>query len=288
MIIRERSFPHPVLSSFSDDVVPSGFTLDVTVGSDADSFFVDVHFDYENASLAKLIEAGGAIHAVHVECKRNFYRELFPLKNRSGRLTISAGELVGRVEVSGFVCSVAKSPLYQIEGAHEDYADRTFDIQAGDVLAVASTVTFEAFVDYDPLKALSSILTISRAEDLAVESMKVDTTGDRIIATLSMPDYDRYADLKGDPALGPLLANQVVVPVLLEALHEIKGTPEDDLDLEMGRRWFRSVMKKLSDNGIDLRGSETSPLEALQFLLKLPLRRSLDGLTRITALDDEA
>src|SRR6185312_2313301 len=133
----------------------------------------------------------------------------------------------------------------------------TFQIRAGDVLAVAPSHVFDAYVDYDPLRRISSILTIRCSDTEDEGPMTLDTTGDKIVATLSKQDYARYTDLKGDPALGPLLANQVVIPALLEGVHEIRDTPEDEYELEMEKKWFRSVSKKLSDLGVNLRSPES-------------------------------
>jgi hypothetical protein len=117
--------------------------------------------------------------------------------------------------------------------------------------------------------------------------MKIDTGDDsQIIVTLSKQDYRRYTDLKGNPSLGPLLANQVVVPAILEAVVEIRKTSEDEIELEMRKKWFRSITKKLEDSKIDPRSSEVSAFDAVQTILRLPLRRSLEGLYRLDPLDD--
>ena len=284
MIIRDRSYPHPVLAPFKDDISPNKFDFVVVESHDADNYYLDITFDYESPTLTSLIETGQAAHSVHLECKRNFYREIFTFIKKTERITIPASELVGRVEVSGFIKAQGSIAAYQIQGAHSDYGSATFQIRAGDVLAVAISQVFDAYVDYDPLRRISSILTILRSEELEEGPMKLDSSGDLISATLSQKDYDRYTDLKADPKLGPLLANQVVVPALLEAVHEIQGTSEGEFEMEMTKRWFRSIFKKLDDSGIKIRTSETSAVEAVQAILKLPLRRSLEGLIQMNPL----
>jgi hypothetical protein len=286
MIIRPRSFPHPVLAPFTDDVMPNSFDFRLSETSDADNYYVDVVVDYENATLSSLVQEGSAIHCVHLECKRNFYRAIFSFSEHSKRLVIAASELVGRVEASAFI--KAQKPIvdYRIAGAHTDYGAASFSIRPGDILAVARSLTFDAYVDYDPLKHVSSILTIQRSDDVEEGPMTLDTTGDRIVAILSQRDYDRYTELKPDPAIGPLLANQVVVPALLEAVHEIKSTSEDDLEHEMSKRWFRSVFKRLNDLGHDIRKSDVPTISAMQAVLKLPLRRSLEGLIHMDPLNE--
>ncbi len=287
MIIQDRSFPHPVLAPFRDDVTPNAFGFELKVSPDADNFYIDVRFDYSNPSLAALIEDGMATHSLHLECKRNFYREIFSFRNRTEKFTIRASELVGRVEVCGFIRAQSPIGAYQISGSHADYGDEKFEIRPGDVLAVAPAQVFDAYVDYDPLKRISSILTIRRSDDIVEGAMRLDTNDDRIVATLSQQDYDRYTDLKADPALGPLLANQVVVPALLEAVHEIRDTDDENLEFEMTKRWFRSLYKKLEDLGINVRNPNTPVIEATQSLLKLPLRRSLEGLIQLDPTDDK-
>jgi len=288
MIIHDRSLPHPVLTPFRDDVSPGVFDLSVNVTSDADSFYLEVSFSYQNETIAKLIEDGSAVHSIHIECRRNYYRELFSFKSSRTTLRVPASKLVGRVEVCGFVTSRLPLESYKITGSHPDYGDTAFKIQPGDILALAPTQRFEAYVDYDPLKQISSILMIERSETVAEGPMTLDTSGDRIVVTLSQKDYERYTDLKADPQLGPLLGNQVVVPALIEAVHEIRGASEENFEFDMMRRWFRSVVKKLADNGIDVRKPDKPVLQIVQQLLQLPLRRSLEGLIQMNPAEDKA
>lgn len=287
MIIENRSFPHPVLAPFRDDVMPNQFGVTLKVRPDADNYYIEAHFEYDNPTLSQLVKSGAATHVLHLECRRNFYRNIFAAPGRIQNLTVPASEIVGRVEVSAFIKAQKHLTQYQIHGAHHDYGNTTFAIQPGDILAVAESQVFDAFTDYDPLRRISSILTISRSENVDEGEMKLDTTGDRIVATLSQKDFDRYTDLKADPKLGPLLANQVVVPALLEAVHEIITTDEEDLEIEMSKRWFRSIYKKLEDMGIKIRPPQTAPIEAVQTLLKLPLRRSLEGLILVDPMEDQ-
>ena len=286
MITRDRSFPHPVLAEFRDDVVPSQFGLATTVSPDPDNYYLEVQFVYSSPSLASLIKTGKAIHTVHLECKRNFYREVFSFEAVTERITIPASQLVGRVEVSGFIVAREAIEAYRIDGAHSDYGDATFQIQPGDILAMASTQVFDAYTDYDPLRRISSILTIRRSDDEDEGPMSLDTSGELIVATLSRKDYERYTDLKTDLRLVPLLANQVVLPAILEAVHQMKRLSEEEFEEEKDKRWFRSVVKKLDDDGIDIRDEAVSATIAVQRLLQLPLRRSLEGLNQIDPLDD--
>jgi hypothetical protein len=287
MIIHDRSFPYPVLAPFRDDVTPNSFSFQIAVTSDADNFYVEARFDYSNSTLQRLVNEGTAVYAVQLECKRNYFRALHLSKDAIQKIVVSASELVGRVEANGFILASNRIGDYAIEGAHADYGDASFAVQAGDVLALSTTQRFDAYVDYDPLRQISSILTVRKSETLEEGEMQLDTSEDRLVATLSQRDYERYTDLKGDPTLRPLLANEIVVPALLEAVHEIRSVGEDDFESEMTKRWFRSIVKKLEEDGIDVRKSDKTVLQIVQKLLKLPLRRTLEGLIQMNPTDEK-
>lgn len=287
MIIHDRSFPHPVLAPFRDDVSPNTFEFEIVVTSDADNYYVEARFNCSNPTLEQLVGSGAAVYAVQLECKRNYFRTLFLSKESIQRIVVRASDLVGRVEANGFILACEAVGAYAIEGAHSDYGDAKFAIQSGDVLALSTTKRFDAYIDYDPLKQISSILTIRKSESTEEGEMHLDTNDDRLIATLSQRDYERYTDLKGDPMLRPLLANEIVVPALLEAVHEIRSISDDDLDVEMSKRWFRSIVKKLESDGIDVRRPDLPALQIVQKLLKLPLRRTLEGLIQMNPTDEK-
>lgn len=285
MNILDRSFPHPVLSPFRDDVMPNDFTLELKIQPDAEFFYLSHKFHHGNPTLHDLASTGRVTYAIHVECKRNYFRRLFLLKSPEGVVTISASELVGHVEVVGLIVSSDVIDEYAPEGMHSDYQGHRFSLAVGDVLAAAQTQSFEAYTDYDPLDRISSILTIRRSDVVEEGPMEVDLEQDKIVVSLSKADYSRYQDLRPDPSLGSLLANQVVIPAMLEALHEIKGLEEDEFQFEMNKRWFRSIHKKAMDSGVDIRATDKPMVDVLQVLLKLPLRRSLEGLIRVSPLE---
>src|SRR5690349_2175625 len=98
MINQEKAYPHPVLTPLRDDVEPNDFELSVVVSADADNYYLEFSFEYSNLTLAELIETGRARHALHLECRRNFFREMFYFRERKSRFVLPASSLVGRVE----------------------------------------------------------------------------------------------------------------------------------------------------------------------------------------------
>jgi hypothetical protein len=226
---------------------------------------------------------------MHIECRRNFFRKLVRLTAAESGFTVSANELRGGVEV--FCCVVAVTELagYAVAGQHADYGNYRFKVREGDFLAVTETQQFEAFLDFDPLKKISSILTIRRSKSVREGAMKVELGEPKIVAELSQEDYERYADLKRDTGLLPLLANQVVVPALMEALAEVKrvGPESDEHDGMMELLWFRSISARLKQLSIDIGNDSMRVAEAVQLLTELPLRRSLAGLFQLVQEDSD-
>jgi hypothetical protein len=284
MKIQDRSWPHPVLAAFRDDVVPNQFGLSFAVRTDRQNFYLDYEIQLGNKEMQAKIAAGTVGYGIHLECRRNFYRTLKRVDTAKGSLVIPASELRGRTEI--FCCLLAQKSdeQYSIIGQHEDYGSAVFRIRSGDILGVTETQSFEAFFDFDPLKKLSSILNIRRSKSVKDGPMDVVLGEQKLVAELSQNDFDHYIDLKGDSNLVPLLANQVVVPALMEAVAWIKAVDPDGVgyDEQMELRWFRSIEMRLKQLGIDARSPETSVAAAVQRLIDLPLRRSLAELVKLT------
>lgn len=289
MILRNRSLPHPVLSPTRDDVMPNRCECAVNVTFDADNYYLRIALDYDNQGIDTLVGDGRAVHAYKIECRRNFYRRLVRSGRGEIRLTVPVGELLGRVEVTPLVVATAEITVYEATGAHQDYGAATFALSPGDILAAAHQQSFDAYTDYDPLKKVSSFLVIQESDTLEDGPMDLDTSGDRIVATLSKGDFKRYADLRADSTIVPLLANQVVVPALVQALVEMAAdqTEEQRDEAKARSRWYRSVAKRLEELKIDLQQGTHTPLYAAQVLLGEPLRRSLATLFNATAEEED-
>lgn len=270
--------------------MPNGFTFTLDVTADRENYYLKHLVTLDNSDVNSRIADGKAVLCMHIECRRNFFRKLVKLTASEGRITVSANELRGGVEV--FCCVVAVTELsgYAVAGQHADYGSYRFRVREGDFLAVTETQQFEAFLDFDPLKKISSILTIRRSKSVKEGAMKVELGEPKIVAELSQEDYERYTDLKRDSGLLPLLANQVVVPALMEALAEVKrvGPESDEHDGMMELLWFRSVSARLKQLNIDIGSESMRVAEAVQLLVELPLRRSLAGLFQLVQEDPEA
>ena len=283
MRVQNRSWPHPVLAPFRDDVLPNEFSFTFSVRTDKQNFYLDYEVSIGNDPMRAFVGKKLGLLGMHIECRRNFFRSLRELPDVKGSFTISANDLRGRTEV--FCCVLAARDMddYRIEGQHADYGSLKFKIRHGDFLGVTESQFFEAFFDFDPLKKISSILNIRKSKTTKDGPMEILLGEQKLVAELSQSDYERYVDLKGDTSLIPLLANQVVVPALMEAISTIRTIEPDSAanDEHMELRWFRSLSARLKHLNLDLTNSDVSTVKAVQVLIDLPLRRSLAELAKL-------
>jgi len=289
MRISNRSWPHPVLAPFRDDVLPNAFSFTLGLSSDRQNYYLKIAIELAHDDLRGMVSEGHAIACVHVECRRNFYRVMWPIVDLRKDLVIPATELRGSVEVFCCVLAARDVTSYRIQGQHPDYGQASFRIREGDFLAVTDMMHFDAFLDFDPLKKLSSILTIRESDNDDEGPMKVILGEPKIVAELSRADYRRYVDLKRDTTLLPLLASQVVVPALMEAVARIKSMApaSEGYEENMELRWFRSITAKIKERKINVWHEDTQAARVVQNLLDLPLQRSLTGLLLLAADDEE-
>jgi hypothetical protein len=287
MRTRRRSLPHPVLSPWSDDVEPNIFAFQCDRGditTDMSRWRIVGQIEHQNDTLGHYIDRGAAAYGIHVECPRTFFRKWYPQQGKDVTVEIPAGLIAGRVELSAFCVAVSDIAQYKIAGQHSDYQSADFSISRGDVLAYAETVEFDAYLDIDPIRKISSILDVIKSQDRVTGSALIFFDRQRIEIELSQKDHQSYVDLRSDPTNKGVVASNIVFPAILQALNFLQGLGEDGLETAKAEmRWCRSLVAKLESNGFSLDTGTEELFKAAQEILKEPVRRGLgDLLTKLT------
>ncbi len=278
---RARSWPHPVLSPLTDDIEATEFDFDFDVWPDYPNWRLKIEARNEDPTLQKYLSSGAASYFLHIECRRTHFRKVFGEKQSNFELTISGDQLFGTVEASFLIVATTDIEAYAHPRQHTDYQNSTFDIAAGEPLAIALTKRFEAPLEADPILKLSSILDIRRGRE-GLAFMEVNCEDERIVLELPQDEYDRYRNLRADPSLRGLLASTVILPGLLQSFYYLRDPALDLDEFRADHRWSRRVLGRLEEMGIDiLAGNGSVCLEAAQRLLRGPLRRSLHDLAII-------
>jgi hypothetical protein len=285
MQIKPRSYPHPVLTHFSDDIINSVFMPVVTVKSNKNAYVFNAVFKTNNTDLLQLIAQKKARYAVHVECTQTRYRNIFTSETETFSFEVAAGMLDGRVEVTSFILAARPIDKYHNGGFHPDYAELVFRVRKGDTLAVGHDREFTAEKKKDPLRNVPSIFSIVPSDADDATGMDIDSTGPKVRVTLSRRNFDAYASLKSDQSLHPMLSAAVIVPALVTVIDEIKRAAADNtIDSYADRRWFVVVARRLREIGIEPENADSfleSSLRIAHELVGQPLSASLEGLKTI-------
>ena len=279
MNFNPRAWPHPVLSPLVDDIAPTSFDFELQAIADHDRWRITTDATLQDPTVGSLVSGGSAEYLLHLECHRTFYRAVFPSTVPKWEVTVPGPELFGQVEASLLVVAKKDVNGYTHPLQHADYNGHRFNVAIGEPFAVAETQIFEAFNESDPLRQLSSILNIRKDESIA--HMQVISEADRIIVVLPAEEYANYVALRGGKLMAGVLANAVVLPALLQALHYLRRLDEVTLsEFKSSHRWSRLVLRKLEEMDLNvLNGDDGATcLLAAQRLLHGPLRRSLADL----------
>ncbi len=259
-----RSYPHPVVGN-RDDVPGAAFQAALEMSTDRQLVYIDTTVMCSSSTLLKFIENSAATYVLHVECSNTLFRRTFDFRTSPTRIAVPADHLNDAVEVNVFVRAAIPIPEYRVDGAHPDYDGASFDVDSGDILAVAEGQVFHIESSFDSLARIGSIMQIRESSEPGDLPMRVDYNGDKIVIFLAKQDFADYQFLKNlEPFAGPLTTT-IVLPVLADAIHLLKSGEEDE------RRWIRLLQRRIGELGV----SKTEALEAAQRILELPVKRAL-------------
>lgn len=282
MKISYRSYPHPVLSYFSDDLVKCAFQATVRVDTSQSFFRLHVMCQLSSRDIRALVESGKAAYALHIECGATRYRRISLSSDPDFLLELPASAVQGVVDVCVLVCAAQPIEGYTNSNFHSDYGAARFSVSKGDVLAVAEDRMFIADTERDQLRRIPSIFEVARTTDPDAPAMDIDLTGNKITIQLRSEDYDRYSAMIRASHLEPVIASIVAVPALIEVLESVLSS--DDADENFGNyRWYSVIKRKLESEGVDIASGElpVSAVALTQELLEQPASLALETIHAI-------
>ena len=254
MNFNNTSFPHPILSVCNDDVKSKVALNPVpAITASVDAYSVIVNCEHDNADLSALVNSGQAEFFCEANCSNTLYREIVTGNSNEIKLEIPKKKVKGKVS---FTCAlVAKSPItnYQNSKSHSDYNGYNFDIETGDVLAFFGEFTFNADINYEKLKAVSSFMEVVKNEDLKFTN--VDLNKPKIQVQLPKEDYELYANdsISKEQKFAPIFHSSIVLNALLIALynfetHKGKTTWTNAIEYRLNEKEFESISIKDKEN----------------------------------------
>lgn len=284
MKFNDVSFPHPVLG-ISDAVKGKLGLNPLPISSTIDSYSVIVNCEHDNNELSALVNSGQAEFFCEATCSDTLYREGVTSNNRELKLLIPKKAVKGKVS---FTCVlVAKSTItnYHNSKFHPDYEGYRFDIDAGDVLAFFGEFNFNADINYEKLKAVSSFMEVVENKDLTVKLTNIDLSKSKIEVQLPSDDYKIFSNdsISKEPKFAPVFHSSIVLNSLLIALYNF----EKHKDL----LWAKVIDYRLKNEkqfeNISIDEEENIP-EIAQLLLGNPFHRLISELQEIVESPNQA
>jgi hypothetical protein len=287
MEIKTRAFPYPVLGPTledRDDFTAGHVRLVNATGSVApERYSIRFRFEISHPFIAGLVDSGDASPAVVVECRQNFYRRRHSVSLGMNEMVIPADELRGIVQVTPLISAMRELTNYRPDSLNTDYDGVTIRVPKHGILAYGPNFEFIAEPKSDRLRKISSIMRVIQTEDAGTR-MTVNIGGPRIHVEVSTNQFRFYQSVAASRQGSAILASMLVLPVLVDVFHRIKGSDQDGLE---DFRWFQVVRARLREIGLPVDAPDFDPMKAAQALLDSPFARGITELVERLDLEGE-
>lgn len=265
MKIKEStSYPHPVLTSWSEDIENASFDTKIVFQLDEEENQVTIQCDVllNQPDIQSLIENGSATFGCFIKCQDTGLRRLQPLGFPSGSQQFASGALIGKVQLRPMIWSTTQIVNYDPAGSHVEFTGGV-DIDAGQILALDDEQVIE--VTRPPLPPLESIFKIESSDDVSDGEFELDTADDRITILMPKATYELVQDLRtADEGTRAVLMNALYVPIIMEVLDQLRDGEEEFEQY----RWLHPFRVRCEICEVDL--SKPNLLNDAQKLLQQP------------------
>ena len=270
-----KAFPHPVLRPLIDggqsaDFPRYGFQTVVEPEVSQDGAYIELRivFEVKHPDIVSAIELGRAEYAVLIYCNSTYYRMYVGSSKPEFTVKITAGDVDRSVELRPSVVVINGLDRYVPSGLHEELSGRTFQVQAGGLLAQDFAVDFPASREF--LRPITSIFQITPDPQQPIGKFDI-RVGDPVLIIVNPEDNSKLAAARRSGDKRPAVMNAVYLPAVMALLSEAVRL-EDDTS---GDRWFEIVQYKTEASGMDwhrVRDGRISLWDAAQTLLNDPAR----------------
>lgn len=254
MKVKPRNFPHPVLNPVNNDFTDSYFNAAIVEKKELDEHFeFDIEVNLENEELERLINLETVSFNVHLECSSTMKRLIFSSYNHTFKITINKKDLNKQVEVNFFIISDKQINQYKNSNFHDDYANVSFKIQRGDILAFSSSQTL--YIEKENVSNANSIFKVSKATTKNPSSFYIELN-EQIEVYLPKKSYDNIANLLvNNDDCNKILANMIFFPALIETLMILNpesSTDEAESEDYSEKNWYRTIEAALLKKDLNI------------------------------------
>lgn len=238
------NYPYPVIRARQEDYRTTIFKGELAVNIQPDCYLVRPAFEVNNDEIAGLIETGKMTYAIEIQAPATWFRKLVPIRDNK-TIRLDPAFIHERVELTPCIIATTQIVAFANRDFEEEYQGMSFDINAGDVIAIGEAKSFDALYQDDIIKNGTSPITIARS-DIAKE-ISCDFSSSLIEIILPADQHDKYLEcgykLEKYKALNAILS----VPALVEAIGIIandENYPGQSSALE-SKAWYKTIVVNL-------------------------------------------
>lgn len=287
MEIKNRLFPYPVLCVENDDYI--GCSFDIKTNMTEEVADLVLTFDVEplnNDELGLLIRDGYADVIVHIECSSTAYRTVVGITGNRRAFRLPKSRVNNEVYLVGMI--VAKKDIKGFTSAklNDDYGSEPIDFQKGSILAYRNLHKFLISKNYEELAGDNTFFTIIKRTNLdGAEQLPVtyELNAPKIQIIVDEKTYDEYIKYHSNPLMEPITNTLLVMPAIaymVEALRDY-GYDHPFKTLFWYQKFKKACKLQGKDFEQDIIDSDKSSLEIAQEMLRYPIGRAFESLSRV-------
>jgi len=278
---KNKNFPYPVLSPFTDDYVGDNFKIDFDFENNNEHVNIETNLKLSSEYINELITRGKAKFALRIECSKSRYRRNYTFKSRKFTVNIDAGMIEGLVRLSPFIICTSSIDDYNCDMFHEDYGDRLYALNSGDIIAVTDEIKFYPNKDKDPLEKVTSMFKFClNYSDNPSTAYDVDHGGNYVKILMSESSHKILQTLTSSKTrnknIQHILSAKFIVPTLIYLIDLLELSEADEYE---SYRWYHVLKRRLDELGYDINDlSSNTAVKLAQEIINDPVTSSMSVL----------
>ena len=273
MLRNNLCFPYPVLRTTPIDFKEG--ILDTKIKKEIidNNYVLTVDIDTKSHQISKCINDGLIIKAIFVESGALKYKKTFNVTNNN-KVFIPCNEIYGKVEIQP--CLICKQPInpYYSADFNDDFKGFEINLNKGDIIGIGDTYEFDALLEKDDIKNISSIFLIDESCD---NYISYDIAGQQVVIYLPKEMKKDYELIRKIKDTYPILNSIIVFPILCELIKYCLN--DEDYDY----KWYLVLNKKINElkEKKIISQSEDDPLKIAQIIVNSLQEKGLYALNKI-------
>ena len=286
MEIKNRLFPYPVLCAENDDYIDCSFNVKTNMTEEVADLVLTFEVDLvNNDELSLLIRDGYAEVIVHIECSSTAYRTVVGITGNKRAFRLPKARVNNEVYLVGMIVAKKDIKGFTSVNLNEDYGSEPIDFQKGSILAYRNLPKYLITKNYEELAGDNTFFTIIKRTSLeGAEQLPVtyELSAQKIQIIVDEKTYDEYIKYHNNPLMEPITNTLLVMPAIAYMVESLRDYGCDPFKTLFWYQKFKKACKlQGKDFEQDIIDSEKSSLEVAQELLRYPIGRAFESLSRV-------